>query len=219
MAGLGDIPPAGSLWNFTPAAPPASPKVQNPPAAPSKKKRRPPGSVKAERAARAAGFAIIADTREKVRHGSQYTFECCGDVFPVYREKLDVGDYSIFGLEDRFAIERKSHADAWATFGGGRERFERELERSRSLDYFGIIIESTLRGLRVPPRFIEQVTPATIINSLISWSIGFKVFIWLADDRMHAEFLTFKMAQAYYRRAIERGWIAIPELPMLGGAA
>ena len=171
---------------------------------------------KDERARRAAGFAIVADTREQVRHSSQYTFAFSAEgtpAVPVIRAKLDVGDYSVYGLEDRFALERKTVADAYHTFGSGRERFERELERAAKLEYFGIVIEGSLRGLTVPPRFVETVTPGTIINSLIAWSIDYPIRVWLADDRHHAEFLTYSIARKFYNRAVERGIVEVPALP------
>ena len=50
---------------------------------------------------------------------------------------LASGDYSIVGLEDRIAIERKTKEDAYSSLGQGRARFERELQRLSRFDYAG----------------------------------------------------------------------------------
>lgn len=74
-------------------------------------------------------------------------------VIPVERRKLDVGDYSLPGLESVVALERKSGADLLATLFGESgndalgharhnvDRFRAELERARSLSLFAIVAE------------------------------------------------------------------------------
>src|SRR5687767_5261983 len=76
---------------------------------------------------RLAPFTIVVDTREQ----TPYPFE---DLAPSVRAKLEAGDYSIVGYEGAFAVERKSLADAYATFSRDRARFERELERLRAYE-------------------------------------------------------------------------------------
>jgi len=62
--------------------------------------------------------------------------------------KLDEGDYSIAGLENKVFIERKSIQDLYGTLFQGRERFERELDRvvEKDYKYRYLIIESTPFG-------------------------------------------------------------------------
>ncbi len=54
-------------------------------------------------------FRIVVDTREK----EEYAFPCA-----VLHRKLDAGDYSVQGHEDRVAVERKSLADFVHTLTG-----------------------------------------------------------------------------------------------------
>ena len=90
------------------------------------------------------GEPIIAvDTREQ----KPYRFER----FEV--KTLPTGDYSIVGLEDRVAIERKTKSDAYSTIGRGRARFESELERLARLSYAAIVIESSLTDFLQAPAF------------------------------------------------------------------
>lgn len=55
---------------------------------------------------------------------------------------LTVGDYSLAGLEDKVAVERKSLPDLVACLGRERERFERELMRGAALDAFAVVVEA-----------------------------------------------------------------------------
>ena len=54
-------------------------------------------------------------------------------VVPTIWKSINTADYSIEGFENQIVIERKSHADAAATFTRDRERFERELERMQDI--------------------------------------------------------------------------------------
>jgi ERCC4-type nuclease len=80
---------------------------------------------------------IVVDTREQ----KPFVFRKSKTVEGVVRKKLDVGDYSIEGYEDKIAFERKSALDLCGTAGKGHARFKRELERSKKLEYFGIVVE------------------------------------------------------------------------------
>ena len=85
---------------------------------------------------------IIQDSREQ----APYAFNApryAGTVVEV--GTLQTGDYSLHGLTDRIALERKSLSDLCGTLTAGRERFKRECERGRGLEYFGLVIEASMR--------------------------------------------------------------------------
>lgn len=82
-----------------------------------------------------ATLTIKIDSREQ----QPYKF-----AMPCEVGKLDAGDYSITGLEDYIAIERKTIDDLIGCLTTGRERFEKELYRAQTLDYFALIVEATL---------------------------------------------------------------------------
>lgn len=83
----------------------------------------------------ATNYKIVVDTREQKPLWTSN----------VVVHKLDVGDYSIDGLTNDVAIERKSLPDLFGTLGKGRERFKRELERAQKLKYFAIVIDGTIQ--------------------------------------------------------------------------
>ncbi len=76
---------------------------------------------------------ILIDSREQ----NPFTFQGrhYGGV-EIEAASLQTGDYSLAGLQDRIAIERKSLADLVACLGRERGRFERELTRAAALEVF-----------------------------------------------------------------------------------
>ena len=102
-------------------------------------------------------FTIAIDTRE------QRPYEFPG----AERMTLPTGDYSIVGLEDQVAIERKSKTDAYSSLGQARARFRRELERLAKFDYAAIVVEDTVPG------FLDDeiiVLPPAGHNWITTWS-------------------------------------------------
>jgi hypothetical protein len=89
-------------------------------------------------------FRVVVDTREQAPLFS-------GEPWSV-RGTLHTGDYSLLGHEGEVCLERKSLEDAYGTFGRGRERFERELERMRVYRTKAILIEGTYADVLDPER-------------------------------------------------------------------
>lgn len=68
-------------------------------------------------------ITVVVDTREQ----EPYSFD--SDKVSAVRKALPAGDYSLVGLEERVAVERKSLTDFVSTVIRGRKRFHRELEK------------------------------------------------------------------------------------------
>ena len=83
---------------------------------------------------------IVIDSRE------QLPLKFRKDIETVTR-KLDVGDYSIDGYENKIAIERKSPSDLFGSLGKGHQRFKREIQRAEDYDYFGILVEAPFKAI------------------------------------------------------------------------
>lgn len=60
---------------------------------------------------------------------------------------LQSGDYSVRGLEDVFAVERKSLADLSGSLKSGRDRFMRELHRLRGFTFARLLVVGTAQEL------------------------------------------------------------------------
>lgn len=111
---------------------------------------------------------------------------------------LSTGDYSIVGLEDRVAVERKSKADAYGSLGQGRARFRREFERLSKYDYAVVVIEDSVPGfLHRPPH--SRMDPRSAIATLLAWSVRYRVPVFFAGDRAHGRALTQKLLQMYWK--------------------
>ena len=111
---------------------------------------------------------------------------------------LTTGDYSVVGLEDRVAIERKSMSDAYCSLGSGRRRFERELQRLTQLDFAAVVIEVSLADFLVPPAF-SRLSPKSAIGTVVAWSVKYSVPFYFASDRRHGQALTRNLLKYYFR--------------------
>lgn len=118
--------------------------------------------------------------------------------------KLKTGDYSIAGLEDRVTIERKSISDALGTFTAGRERFERELERMKEMDYGAIYIEgkpeAMARHIRSEGRRVKM---KSIMGSLRAWRQRYGVHTLWCLNRHEAERECIADLRQYWNDRIE----------------
>lgn len=138
-----------------------------------------------------APFVIAVDTRE------QAPFDLLG--FATIRKTLKTGDYSIVGLEDRVAVERKSYTDCWGSMSEGRARFERCVRRLAELDRAAIVIECSILALAQQPAYIQRTTPASVVGGLISWSCQYRIPVFFADDRLHAERVMVRFLASYFK--------------------
>ena len=138
---------------------------------------------------------IIIDNREK----QAFTFE--GEAYPnttTVRGSLTVGDYSVKGLENSIAIERKSLADLMGCLGVGRERFQREILRGRALDCFAVVCEGRWRDL-VKGKYRSKVKPASAIQSVASFMARHRCQFFFAETRPAAEHITWSLLLQYVK--------------------
>lgn len=134
---------------------------------------------------------IVVDTREQ----APFLF----DGFTTVRRKLDAGDYSLEGFENRVAVERKSHGDCWGSMSLGRARFERCVGRLAKLDRAAIVIECSLSQLCERPHQIQRTTVASVVGGLISYSAQHAIPVFFADNRVMAERVTFRFLASYLK--------------------
>jgi DNA excision repair protein ERCC-4 len=141
---------------------------------------------------------IVVDTREQL----PYSFETPSEVGTV-----PVGDYTIAGLENRVAIERKSLDDLIGCLTTGRERFERELHKSRALDYFAVVVEASLSDI-ANGEYRSNVGPKSAIQSLLAFSVRYRLPIFFCESREYGQRVTESLLLKYGRE-IEKQFKAI----------
>ena len=92
----------------------------------------------------APDFTVIKDTREQDGYYFSKFNTCAG----MIEHKLDTGDYSIEGMEDKICIERKGCVEELAqNLGSKKQTFLREIERMESFPHKYMILEFGLEDL------------------------------------------------------------------------
>ena len=148
---------------------------------------------------------ILIDTRE------QLPFAFSGKSFEDVTTEagsLPTGDYSLAGLTDLVAVERKSLDDLAQCLGRERDRFERELVRARGLDAFAVVVESSWDDLAAG-RYRSRLNPHSACQSVVAFSVRFGTPFFFAGSRKGAEYTTVSFLRQFQkqekRRAEEAG--------------
>ena len=138
---------------------------------------------------------IIQDSREQ----APYAFNApryAGTVVEV--GTLQTGDYSLHGLTDRIGLERKSLSDLCGTLTAGRERFKRECERGRGLEYFGLVIEASMDDVR-RHNYRSAMTPQSLLQTLAAWSIRYGLHVHWCGSREGGEYMVHSLLGKFLR--------------------
>lgn len=137
---------------------------------------------------------VVVDTRE------QKPFTFAGPQIyegtTVEAGTLNVGDYSIKGLESAVAVERKSLPDLVGCLAGSRDRFVKELERSRALEAFAVVVEGSWQDLALG-QYRSQLLPHAACQSVAAFMARMRVPFWFCGSRAAAEYCTWSFLRQY----------------------
>ncbi|MBL7202826.1 MAG: ERCC4 domain-containing protein [Desulfobacteraceae bacterium] len=139
-------------------------------------------------------ITISIDSREQL----PYSFKTESET-----ATLTTGDYSLKGASHLIAIERKTIDDLIGCLTTGRDRFERELHRGRALDYFALVIETTLADLS-NGRYRSEMKPRAAIQSLLTFSIRYSLPIFFVENRRYGARVTESLLLKYARELEKR---------------
>ena len=148
-------------------------------------------------------FRVAVDQREQL----PYSFEgLLADASQSHRplvvvcenHHLETGDYSIVGMSDLVAIERKSLADLYTTLGQGRDRFEAEHQRLAGMSFAAVVIEATLEDTIRRPPDRSKLNPKTVYRTALSWPVRYGVHWMFCGSRRLAEVTTFRLLQQFH---------------------
>ena len=148
---------------------------------------------------------IIIDTREQ----EPFTFRHEKMNATTELGTLAVGDYSLAGLEDKVAVERKSLSDLVMCLGRERERFERELARGAALDAFAMVCEGSWLKL-AQGEYRSRLNPHAACQSVLAFAGRYRVPFLFAGSRSAAEYMAWGFLRQYLEGARKR-WKAIAE--------
>lgn len=138
---------------------------------------------------------IVVDSRE------QHPFAFEGYPVEVTPATLATADYSLVGFTDRIGIERKSMQDLIHCLGPDRERFTRELQRLRGFDAACIIVDQPQSVLRLG-HYRSAMPAESAWQSVIAFSMRFRVPFWFCDSRADAERVAFDFLRHFHRDRI-----------------
>lgn len=89
-------------------------------------------------------FIVIKDTREQ----DGYFFSAFNTCAGMIEQKLDTGDYTIQGFEDKICIERKGCVEELAVnLGQKKQPFLNEIERMKIFPHKFLVLEFSLEDL------------------------------------------------------------------------
>ena len=144
---------------------------------------------------RIPNFTVIKDTREQEGyHFSKYD-KCEGMV----ERKLDTGDYSIEGLEERICVERKASPEELATnLGQKKHAFMNEIERMKPFRHKFILLEFSLQdlvdfpeGSRIPEsqKAKVKISGKYMLKMLMEFQLKHNIHVVFCGNKYNA-FLT-----------------------------
>lgn len=149
-------------------------------------------------------MTIIVDSREQAPfpfRGARY------EGVAVEVGTLPTGDYSLAGLTDRVAVERKELPDLVACLGRERERFERELQRAAALDAFAVVVEASWQEL-ASGQYRSRLNPHAACQSVLAFAGRYRVPFLFAGSRAAAEYMAWGFLRQYLEGARKR-WASI----------
>jgi len=146
-------------------------------------------------------ITIKIDSREQ----RPYKFENPSEVGTI-----PIGDYSIVSLENHIAIERKELNDLIGCLTADRDRFERELFKGRSLDYFALVIECSLSDL-ANGRYRSKMNPKSAIQSLLAFSVRYRLPIFFVESKEYGQRLTESLLLRYAKEIEKRFNLIVKE--------
>ena len=183
------------------------PESNSPPAKPSRKKRfasaYDPSDPDTPPPLLISDFSVVVDTREQAPYrftGILDDKTCQEIIVHLEHYALKSGDYSIVGLEDVVAVERKSLQDFYGSISSGRERFQREIERlDATYRYALVVIEGDWEDIMHPESF-TQVTAKTAIRTIQSWEVRYPTVHWKwLPNRRVSEVYTYRQLEMFHR--------------------
>lgn len=151
-------------------------------------------------------FTIIIDTREQ----QPWSFP----EYSVANNKLDTGDYSIEGLENILAIERKKSASEFAN-NIVEKRFVDVIERLSNVKYSFLLLEFDLKdllkypfGSTVPRHMWNKIRikPAFLIKHILELQIQHNIIVYFCGNANSAQQLAeYIFNKIYYVEKIKGG--------------
>lgn len=139
------------------------------------------------------GATIVIDTREQ----EPYSFD--SRLAGAVRRALPAGDYSVAGLEERVAVERKSLDDFVSTVIHARQRFREELRKLAGYRAACVVVEASVADV-LHQRYRGGAHPNAVVGNALWIILDFGVPVFFCGNRQAA----CQFVQAYLLAAHAR---------------
>ena len=141
----------------------------------------------------AGSATIIIDTREQ----EGYSFD--PRLAATVRRALPAGDYSLAGLENTVAVERKTLDDFVSTVIHSRARFRNELRKLAGYRAACVVVEGGVLDVLLH-RYRGDAHPNAVVGSALSIILDFRIPVFFCSNRQAA----CQFVQAYLLAAHAR---------------
>ena len=141
----------------------------------------------------AGPVTIVIDTREQ----EAYSFD--PRLAATERRALPAGDYSVAGLENTVAVERKSLDDFVSTVIHNRARFRKELRKLAEYRAACVVVEAGLLEVLMH-RYRGDAHPNAVLGSALGIIFDFGIPVFFCSSRQAA----CQFVQAYLLAAHAR---------------
>lgn len=149
-------------------------------------------------------FLIVRDTREKSDFGYHFQADnyCAGTMV----KKVDVGDYTIRGLEDFVCIERKRSVDEFAK-NITEDRFLEQLKKMKEIRFKFIIFEFSMNDVEMFPASSKapihlrqriRIHPNFIKKRINQCRNDYNIHVLFCNNRILAEHMTYRILKKAY---------------------
>ena len=151
-------------------------------------------------------FKVIKDTREKKGHG--WWFDESAYCVGTEVTKVDIGDYTIEGLEHVLCIERKESVSEFAG-NCGEKRFFRDLEKMATFPHAFLLFEFNWADIERYPHgsgIPKKVWPSLRIKGkymqrvISSIKIDYGVHVIACGDKRRAEEIAMLIMRKVYEK-------------------
>ncbi len=149
-------------------------------------------------------FKIIIDTREQIPYKFESLYanadqENARLIVPTIRATLTTGDYSLEGMTDQIALERKTKQDLYSSISQGRENFVNRLEKMKAFAFTAVVIEGSWDSILGDPPAHTRFKPKSLARTIQSFMIRYPTTHWLTmPDRSYAEAITYRLLERYF---------------------
>jgi ERCC4-type nuclease len=126
-------------------------------------------------------FVLVIDTREQ-----RPLFTPPPERLTITHKALQHGDYSIYGFENKVAIERKKMSDLMSYIGSERERTVKKLNAMSDLCFKALVVEENWDDLFLPKAY-SRLSSDTIRQALVSFQLRFGLHIFCHPYRKVCE--------------------------------